>query len=231
MITIGADRDDPRQWVKAAYAVIDAIQRGHTGTHGKLPNRAELARTLGIHQQTVARAYQELIALGIIHLVPGHGYSPPARPSSDRNRDLGAWLSRQREGHSWTRAQIARRIIRAGLRRRRHDHAQHRARGRCIARWEAGTTAPSGRYIPNYCQVSAFAMIGPGATGTGYPASLASVPRDAAIAANWSNAACRSSTISAAINSGAGRLPVSSSDSSRSQKMSSEALSLETNSS
>ena len=45
------------------------------------------------------------------------------------------------------------------------------------------------------------------------------------MAANWSSAACRSSTISAAITSGAGRFSESSSDSSRSQKMSSDALS------
>ena len=84
---------------------------------------------------------------------------------------------------------------------------------------------------PNRQPAPAVMMVGPGTTDTGHPASLAFVPRDAAIAANWSNAACKSSTISAAISSGAGRLPVSSSDSSRSQKMSSEALSLATSSS
>jgi hypothetical protein len=63
------------------------------------------------------------------------------------------------------------------------------------------------------------------------PAVVSVAPREAAIAANWSRAACRSSTISAAISSGAGRLPVSSSDSSRSQKMSRDALSLATSSS
>src|SRR5215472_7353286 len=52
------------------------------------------------------------------------------------------------------------------------------------------------------------------------------VPRDVAIPANWSKAAWRSSTISAAISSGAGRFSESSSDSSRSQKMSRDALSL-----
>ncbi|MGH3218562.1 MAG: hypothetical protein ACRDPY_07495 [Streptosporangiaceae bacterium] len=74
MVTIGIGRDDPRQWVKTAYAVTDAIQCGQTGLYGKLTTRSELARTLGVHPQTVARAYQELADLGIIHLIPGHGY-------------------------------------------------------------------------------------------------------------------------------------------------------------
>ena len=52
-----------------------------------------------------------------------------------------------------------------------------------------------------------------------------------AISLNWSSAAWRSSTISAAITSGAGRLSVSSKDSSRSQKMSRDALSRATSSS
>lgn len=31
MVIIGTGRDDPRQWVKVAYAVNDAIQCGQTG--------------------------------------------------------------------------------------------------------------------------------------------------------------------------------------------------------
>jgi DNA-binding GntR family transcriptional regulator len=74
MVTIGTGRDDPRQWVKVAYAVTDTIQAGQAGPHGKLPIRSELARTLGVHSQTVARAYRELADMGIIYLIPGHGY-------------------------------------------------------------------------------------------------------------------------------------------------------------
>ena len=76
VVTIGTGRDDPRQWVKAAYAVTDAMQRGDIGPHGKLPARTQLACTLGVNQKTVARAYQELADIGIIYLVPGHGYYP-----------------------------------------------------------------------------------------------------------------------------------------------------------
>ncbi len=69
--TVGTGRDDPRQWVKAAYLLIDATQ---AGPPGKLPSRAEVAAKLGINQSTVTRAYRELAALGIIREVPGLGY-------------------------------------------------------------------------------------------------------------------------------------------------------------
>jgi len=71
VITVGNGRDDPRQWVKAAYLLIDATE---TGPQGKLPPRAEVAAKLGINQTTVTRAYRELTALGIIWQVPGLGY-------------------------------------------------------------------------------------------------------------------------------------------------------------
>jgi DNA-binding GntR family transcriptional regulator len=78
MVTIGTGRHDPRRWVKAAYAVTDAMDRGETGPHGKLPPRSQLAAKLGMHPETIARAYRELTSMGIIHLVPGHGYFPTA---------------------------------------------------------------------------------------------------------------------------------------------------------
>lgn len=84
MVTIGLGRQDSRKWVKAAYAITDAMQRGQTGPHAKLPARTELARILGVHYQTVARAYQELAGMGIIYLVPGHGYYPTPEPGGDR---------------------------------------------------------------------------------------------------------------------------------------------------
>ena len=68
---VGTGRDDPRQWVKAAYLLIDAAE---TYPHVKLPPRAEVATKLGINQATVTRAYRELAALGIIREIPGLGY-------------------------------------------------------------------------------------------------------------------------------------------------------------
>ena len=69
MVTIGNGRDDPRQWVKAAYLLIDAIE---SDPDGKPPARSEIAAKLDIHQATVGRAYRELRALGIVRHVPGH---------------------------------------------------------------------------------------------------------------------------------------------------------------
>jgi len=79
VINIGIGRDDPRHWVKAAYLLIDAIENRETGPHDPLPIRAEIAAKLGIHQATVGRAYRELIEMGIIYWVDGHGYFPNVR--------------------------------------------------------------------------------------------------------------------------------------------------------
>jgi DNA-binding GntR family transcriptional regulator len=79
MVTIGNGRDDPRQWVKAAYLLTDAIESGETGPQGKLPARAEIAAKLGIHEATVSRANRELTEMGIIYRVDGYGYFPNIR--------------------------------------------------------------------------------------------------------------------------------------------------------
>jgi DNA-binding GntR family transcriptional regulator len=66
MATIGTGRDDQRRWVKAAYHLTDAIERGETGPQGQLPTSAEVSAKLGISAVTMARAYRELIDMGII---------------------------------------------------------------------------------------------------------------------------------------------------------------------
>jgi DNA-binding GntR family transcriptional regulator len=82
MVMIGAGRaDDPRQWVQAAYLLLDAIEGGGLGELGKLPAQAELAAEMGVNRVTVTRAYRELADMGIVYLVPGLGYfARPARP-------------------------------------------------------------------------------------------------------------------------------------------------------
>jgi DNA-binding GntR family transcriptional regulator len=74
MVTIGTGRDDPRRWVQAAYLLLDTAEGGETGPQGKLPARAEIAAKLGVQKDTVTRAYRDLTARGVIHLVPGCGY-------------------------------------------------------------------------------------------------------------------------------------------------------------
>jgi DNA-binding transcriptional MocR family regulator len=86
MVTIGNGRDDPRQWVKAAYLLIDAME---SDPDGKPPARSETAAKLGIHQATVARAYRELRALGIVRHVPGHGILRGPEVSDSPQDDAG----------------------------------------------------------------------------------------------------------------------------------------------
>jgi len=74
MVTIGAGRaDDPRQWVQAAYLLLDTIEDGGLDTLGKLPAQAEIAAEMGVHRTTVSHAYRELAEMGIVYRVPGLG--------------------------------------------------------------------------------------------------------------------------------------------------------------
>jgi DNA-binding GntR family transcriptional regulator len=72
---IGAGRtEDPRQWVQAAYLILDAIEGKVPGELGRLPTQAEMAEEIGVKRATVTRAYHELADMGIVYLVPGLGY-------------------------------------------------------------------------------------------------------------------------------------------------------------
>ena len=54
----------------------------NTNTAPILPDeetRSQLAARLGVSIGTVARAYRELADMGIIYLVPGHGYYPKVK--------------------------------------------------------------------------------------------------------------------------------------------------------
>jgi DNA-binding GntR family transcriptional regulator len=56
---IGEGRaDDPRQWVQAAYLVLDAIEDGALSGLGKLPTQEEIAAEMGVHRATVRHAYR-----------------------------------------------------------------------------------------------------------------------------------------------------------------------------
>ena len=78
MVSIGAEPRDPRAWVRAAHKLIEAAEAAAPGD--KLPAQAQLTAELGISQATARRACRELTALGIIRLVPGHGYYCETRP-------------------------------------------------------------------------------------------------------------------------------------------------------
>jgi len=77
MVTIGTGRDDPRAWVRAAYAILDTAEQ--VGPSGKLPPHTQAAAELGVSRFTIRRACQELTRLGLVRLIPGHGYYPADR--------------------------------------------------------------------------------------------------------------------------------------------------------
>ena len=77
-MSIGAGPHDPRAWVRAARTLIEAAEAAGPGE--KLPAQAQLTAELGISEATARRASRELTRLGLIRLVPGHGYYPGTRP-------------------------------------------------------------------------------------------------------------------------------------------------------
>jgi DNA-binding GntR family transcriptional regulator len=78
MVSIGTGPDDPRAWVRAARKLIEAAET--CGPGDKLPAQAQLTAELGISPATARRASRELTRLGLIRLIPGHGYYPGTRP-------------------------------------------------------------------------------------------------------------------------------------------------------
>lgn len=76
-MTLGTGPDDPRGWVRAAYSVLDVIDR--TGPHDKLPTLAQISAASGVSRSTARRACHELARLGLVYRVPGHGYYPRTR--------------------------------------------------------------------------------------------------------------------------------------------------------
>ncbi len=77
MVTIGTGPADPRAWVQAAYILLNAAQAASPGD--KLPTQAQITAKLGISPATTRHACRELARLGIVRLVPGHGYYPTDR--------------------------------------------------------------------------------------------------------------------------------------------------------
>jgi DNA-binding GntR family transcriptional regulator len=105
MVTIGAGPNDLRAWVQAANKLIEAAETAAPGD--KLPAQTQITAGLGISPATARRACRELARLSLIRLIPGHGYFPrnPAMTA-------GLRLRQQRKQGSWTRTEMARRLIR-----------------------------------------------------------------------------------------------------------------------
>jgi DNA-binding GntR family transcriptional regulator len=78
MVSIGVGPHDPRAWVRAAYKLIEAAET--CGPDDRLPAQTRITAELGISPATTRRASRELARLGLIRLIPGHGYYPGTRP-------------------------------------------------------------------------------------------------------------------------------------------------------
>jgi len=65
--------------------------------------------------------------------------------------DLGAWLRQQREQRSWSRNELARRLIRTALVTGDTAMPATQDVAASIYRWERGTVTPSDRYRLYYC--------------------------------------------------------------------------------
>lgn len=67
-----------RKGGKPAYRRLSAelraaIESGSIGEGGRLPTEAELCRQYGVSRHTVRQAFQDLVAEGLVHRIPGRG--------------------------------------------------------------------------------------------------------------------------------------------------------------
>ncbi|EWS79838.1 GntR family transcriptional regulator [Brachybacterium phenoliresistens] len=83
MTALVVDLEDPTPpYEQIRRAVIAQIDRGTIGTGDRLPSIRTLARDLGLAPGTVARAYKELEAEGVIETRRGGGTRVAAGPAA-----------------------------------------------------------------------------------------------------------------------------------------------------
>jgi GntR family transcriptional regulator len=66
--------------------VLDRLASGLYPPGGRLPTSREMANELGVHRNTVAKAYKSLVDLGVITSTPGRGTFAAARLDLDNRR-------------------------------------------------------------------------------------------------------------------------------------------------
>jgi GntR family transcriptional regulator len=68
-----ADRHRESTYAAVAREVRNGILRGHYADGRRLPTEAELAERHRVSRQTIRRAFQDLVAEGMVYRVPGRG--------------------------------------------------------------------------------------------------------------------------------------------------------------
>lgn len=66
-------RETEPAYAQLARELREAVEAGRFSDGARLPTEAELARQHGVSRQTVRRAFQDLVADGIVYRVPGRG--------------------------------------------------------------------------------------------------------------------------------------------------------------
>ena len=95
--------------------IVDLITRGEFGLGAKLPTSRDLAETMGVHRNTVAKAYRQLADEGLVHTQQGRGTFVTASPGGEDRRTLLTQVE-ERLGD------VLRRAVQLGLAR---EHLEH----------------------------------------------------------------------------------------------------------
>lgn len=80
-MTPAGEPPQPTAHRRVSEDLRDRLRRGDFADGERLPTEAELERRYGVSRQTVRRAFQDLVAEGLVHRVPGRGTFPTRVPA------------------------------------------------------------------------------------------------------------------------------------------------------
>ncbi|MDV2478410.1 GntR family transcriptional regulator [Rhodococcus zopfii] len=69
----GKERESEPAYAQLSRQLREAVESGAYRDGARLPTEAELAQQHGVSRQTVRRAFQDLVADGVVYRVPGRG--------------------------------------------------------------------------------------------------------------------------------------------------------------
>jgi GntR family transcriptional regulator len=83
-VSVLQGNEDLPSYRRLALSLAEEIDAGRYGSQTPLPTDTELMLRYGLGRQTVRRAFQELVADGLVYRVRGKGTFPTTRPKSGR---------------------------------------------------------------------------------------------------------------------------------------------------